>query len=81
MSHRQNSDGVLAESVADHITAVTGIDDPIAKLLVHVLNGTPNAWLLFHYIDTLADCFHGPLGSVRIFGCKEVIKTLHIKER
>ena len=53
MAHRQNGDRLRVNAVAGHIATVTKVDDPVSELIIHVINGSPDARLLFQYFHAL----------------------------
>ena len=65
MPKRQNDRVVSAQAVARDVTTVTQIDDPVTKLVVHILDGPPNAWLQGKYLHALTDGRHRAFRCVR----------------
>lgn len=53
MAHYQNRDGLRVNAVAGHIATVTKVNDPVSELVIHVINGSSHARLLFQYFDAL----------------------------
>ncbi len=80
MAHGQNRDGLRVNTIADHIATVAKVDHPVAELVIHVINGSPNARLLFQYSDALTYRRHRSFCGVQIFWCEEAIKPLDIQQ-
>jgi len=80
MTHGQNGDRLWGNAVASHIATVTEVDDPVAELVVHVINGASDARLPFQYFDALTYRRHSTFCCVQIFWCEEAIKALNIQQ-
>ena len=81
MPHGQDHRRFAVKPVEGHISAVTEGDEPLAKLRIHVLDGTPDTWLVGKDAHALANGFGRTTGCVRVLFGKEMVEAFNIPQR
>ena len=76
MPNRKDHRRFAAKPIERHISALTKGDEPLAKLRIHVLDGSPDTWLVGKDVHALADGFDSATGCVRVlFGKMRISKS------
>lgn len=58
MPRLEDRHGIGVNTIPSHVAAIAEIDDPLAKIIGHVLDGTADARLLTDRLDAQADRPH-----------------------
>ena len=81
MPNGQDDHKLQFNTIANHIAAITEIDDPVPEFIIHIFHRAPHCWLLLQHPYPLPYCPYSTLCGVEIFGRKEAVNALHILQR